>query len=78
MAERSRKVLENPTIKKLNLTVGPMALAGSTRMQASTAQMLAAGLALEHHAAPEGVAHALTEFTERAMETDWSFSGAVH
>ncbi|QYY36009.1 SIS domain-containing protein [Ruficoccus sp. ZRK36] len=73
VAERSRRVLENPTIRKLNLTVGPMALAGSTRMQASTVQMLAAGLALEHHAAPEKIPAALAAFTRLAMETDWSF-----
>lgn len=46
LIERSRSVLENNSINKLNLTVGPMALAGSTRMQASTAQMLALALAL--------------------------------
>ena len=34
--ERSRRVIESPAIRKINLTVGPMALAGSTRMQAST------------------------------------------
>ena len=43
---RSRRVLENPSIDKLNLYVGPMTLAGSTRLQASTALMLAAGAAL--------------------------------
>jgi N-acetylmuramic acid 6-phosphate etherase len=44
--ERSRKVIENPKIKKVNLTVGPMALAGSTRMQASTVLQLTIGFAL--------------------------------
>lgn len=43
---RSRRVLDNPAIDKLNLYVGPMSLAGSTRLQASTALMLAAGAAL--------------------------------
>src|SRR5204863_2853520 len=36
----------NPSIEKLNLFVGPMTLAGSTRLQASTALMLGAGAAL--------------------------------
>lgn len=45
---RSREVIENPKIKKLNLTVGPMAISGSTRMQASTVLMLAIGLGLIH------------------------------
>lgn len=44
--ERSRRVLENPRIEKINLYVGPMALAGSTRMQASTVLMMAVGLGL--------------------------------
>jgi N-acetylmuramic acid 6-phosphate etherase len=45
--ERSKRVLENPRIKSLCLEVGPMALSGSTRMQASTVLMLVVGLALE-------------------------------
>lgn len=44
--ERSRLVLENPDIEKICLFVGPMSLSGSTRLQASTALMLAAGTAL--------------------------------
>jgi N-acetylmuramic acid 6-phosphate etherase len=44
--ERSRRVLENDRIEKICLFVGPMALSGSTRMQASTALMLGAGAAL--------------------------------
>ncbi len=73
VAERSRRVLESKTIRTLNLCVGPMALAGSTRMQASTVQMLAAGLALEHHAAPAKIPAALERFRTLAAETDWSF-----
>lgn len=45
-AERSKRVIENLKIKKINLTVGPMALTGSTRMQATTILMYAAGLCL--------------------------------
>jgi N-acetylmuramic acid 6-phosphate etherase len=44
--ERCREVLTHKSIHKLNLTCGPMALTGSTRMQASTVLMAAAGLAL--------------------------------
>lgn len=46
VAERSRIVLEDPRIHKINLDVGPMALSGSTRLQATTVQMLACSLAL--------------------------------
>ncbi|MDA9189713.1 hypothetical protein N9O57_01900 [bacterium] len=44
--ERSKNVILNKKIKKLNLYTGQMALAGSTRMQASTILMLGVGLAL--------------------------------
>lgn len=43
---RSKEVIENPKIHKVNLTVGPMAISGSTRMQASTVLMLAIGVGL--------------------------------
>ena len=45
--ERSRKVIEDAGITKLDLSCGPMALAGSTRMQATTAELLVVGAALE-------------------------------
>ncbi len=48
--ERSRRVLTNPGILSFYLATGPMALTGSTRMQASTVQMLLVGLALEYGA----------------------------
>ena len=37
--ERSRGVIEEPRIEKLNLTTGPMSITGSTRMQATTIQL---------------------------------------
>jgi len=46
VAERSKKVIQNPGIVKINLTVGPMGITGSTRMQSSTVLLAAAGLAL--------------------------------
>lgn len=44
--DRSRRVIQNDKIKKINLSVGPMGLSGSTRMQASTVLQLAVGYAL--------------------------------
>lgn len=43
---RSRRIIERPDVRKVNLTVGPMALSGSTRLQASTVLQLAVGYAL--------------------------------
>ena len=39
--ERSREVIQEPRIEKLNLTTGPMSITGSTRMQATTIQLCA-------------------------------------
>ncbi len=45
--ERSRKAIRDPRVCVLDLHCGPMALAGSTRMQATTSEQLVAGGALE-------------------------------
>lgn len=37
--ERSREIIDDPGIEKINLTTGPMAITGSTRMQATTIQL---------------------------------------
>jgi N-acetylmuramic acid 6-phosphate etherase len=37
--ERSRQVIQEPRIAKLNLTTGPMGITGSTRMQATSIQL---------------------------------------
>ena len=37
--ERSREVIQDGRIEKINLTTGPMAITGSTRMQATTIQL---------------------------------------
>ena len=44
--ERSRWIIENKQIQNISLNVGPMALAGSTRMQASTVLHMALGESL--------------------------------
>jgi hypothetical protein len=45
--ERSRKVLEEPGITKINLTTGPQAITGSTRMQATTIETFVIASVLE-------------------------------
>ena len=45
--ERCRAALSLPGVTALDLFCGPMALAGSTRMQATTSEQLVAGAALE-------------------------------
>lgn len=48
LVERSREVIDEPRITKIDLATGPMAIAGSTRMQATTIELLVLGTALEH------------------------------
>lgn len=45
--ERCRRVIRNDAVTKLVLCTGPMGVAGSTRMQATTIEMLVAGMAYE-------------------------------
>jgi N-acetylmuramic acid 6-phosphate etherase len=45
--ERSREVIEDPAVTVLDLYCGPMAVAGSTRMQATSSEQLIAGAMLE-------------------------------
>jgi len=45
--QRSREVIEEPRIHKLELATGPMAITGSTRMQATTIELLIVAAALE-------------------------------
>jgi len=70
VAERSAKVIHNPKIKKINLTVGPMALSGSTRMQATTVLMLAADAAL--FATPsKSISYWIQSFYNLVQDTDF-------
>src|SRR4029077_8512509 len=69
--ERFRRVQENPLVRRICLDVGPMALAGSTRMQASTVLQLALGLALLHP--DESAQTMLRNYRERVEQTDLAF-----
>ena len=44
---RSRSVIQDPRIMKINMTTGPQAIAGSTRMQAASIETLILGSVLE-------------------------------
>jgi N-acetylmuramic acid 6-phosphate etherase len=46
LTDRTTRILNHPGVIRINLSTGPMALSGSTRMQASTVLMYAIGLAL--------------------------------
>ncbi len=68
--ERSRRILTDPRIRSYCLDTGPMALTGSTRMQASTVLMLVIGLALEFGRDVEGAFTALERWIEYLAAQD--------
>lgn len=69
---RSREVIENKNIKKINLTVGPMAISGSTRMQSSTVLMLGIGVGLLYrHENEAAFKKFYTNFLSRLTETNY-------
>jgi N-acetylmuramic acid 6-phosphate etherase len=45
--QRSREIIQEPRIEKINLTTGPMAITGSTRMQATSIQLAVLATVLE-------------------------------
>jgi N-acetylmuramic acid 6-phosphate etherase len=45
--QRSREIIDEPRIQKIDLTTGPMAVTGSTRMQAVTIELIIVVAALE-------------------------------
>lgn len=73
-AERSKLVIENRSIEKINLTVGPMAVTGSTRMQSSTILLAACGSALFFHDAEDkSFREAINQFAEYIKAADLGF-----
>lgn len=72
--ERSRLVINNPKINKVNLTVGPMALTGSTRMQATTILMYYVGLALWfYNQDTNKIKNEIADVISFIKKTDFSF-----
>lgn len=65
--DRCRSIFDHKHVRWVSLPTGPMALAGSTRLQASTVLMLAAGSAL-FAAASGGDAWALVEEFRRTLK----------
>lgn len=57
--DRSRLIIDSPAVTTLDLFTGPMAITGSTRMQATTVELLVLGAAIEQ-ALYELLCHHLT------------------
>jgi N-acetylmuramic acid 6-phosphate etherase len=74
VAERSKRVIQNKDIEKINLTVGPMAVTGSTRMQSSTILLAVAGIALYYYNSEnEAIEKEIDLFTSFWNSADISF-----
>lgn len=71
-AQRSKDVIENPKIEKINITCGPMGITGSTRMQATTVQLLVAGLAVQHHKNPSVIPQVIQDFANIHGQLDYA------
>lgn len=72
-AARSKRVLANKSIRKLNLAVGAMAIAGSTRLQASTVLMAAIGFAFMHLEDPENAPAEVLQLLRHLTHNDGQF-----
>ena len=72
-ARRSKRIIENSAVVKINCDVGPMALAGSTRMQASTVLMTVVGTALACHKKPGDIPAMISELIDLYKNLDLSF-----
>lgn len=68
--ERCKQVIENDQIKKLNLTSGPQALTGSTRLQASTILTAAISVALFENSDQESIFSAISRFKDWYLNLD--------
>ncbi|MFK5924323.1 MAG: SIS domain-containing protein [Verrucomicrobiota bacterium] len=71
VAERSRQVIEAQEVRSLSLPVGPMALSGSTRMQASTVLMAAVGWAMLHRSHSGRIRGEVEKFIDQVKGVDF-------
>lgn len=70
--KRSRLVLDDSSIQKINLSVGEMTVSGSTRMQATTVQMILTGIALLHFR-EKNCSKIFLSAIEELQKTNYSF-----
>lgn len=73
LTDRTTRILKNTSINRINLRVGPMALSGSTRMQASTVLMYAVGLALLNVFKDFNPESNVDRFTDHINKIDYNF-----
>jgi N-acetylmuramic acid 6-phosphate etherase len=72
LADRSARVLDSPDVHSFFLDIGPMALAGSTRLQATTVQMLVTGAALSEALGHESALDLVNGFRDLLNGRDYA------
>ena len=77
LTERTHRILTHPGVSRINLSTGPMALSGSTRMQASTVLMYAIGVGLLYAFRELEVARKVEKLRSAMHETDDDFLKAI-
>ena len=75
---RSRRVIEEPGITRINLTTGPQSITGSTRMQATTSETYVVGAVLEA-AVRRALGRTLSakELGRIGFEGSWDIAGVL-
>lgn len=73
VADRTRRVLDSDRIRPFCLDVGPMALSGSTRLQASTIQMLVAGGCLSEALGHQSATRLVEQFSALLSQNSPAF-----
>jgi len=73
LTDRTTSILNNRSVNRINLSVGPMALSGSTRMQSSTVLMYAVGLALLNSFGEISIEKNVEGFTDFISQLDYDF-----
>jgi N-acetylmuramic acid 6-phosphate etherase len=73
LTDRTTRILNNRSVNRINLSVGPMALSGSTRMQSSTVLMYALGLALLNSYGEISIQKEIEGFSDLISKLDYDF-----
>lgn len=73
LTERTTRILNNRSVNRINLSVGPMALSGSTRMQSSTVLMYAVGIALLNSYGEISIEKDVDGFSDLISQLDYNF-----
>jgi N-acetylmuramic acid 6-phosphate etherase len=73
LTDRTTRILKNSGVNRINLSVGPMGISGSTRMQSSTVLMYAVGIALLNSFEDINIERDVDYFINYMVDVDFDF-----